>query len=80
MENVKIAEEAELHYLKSVFVCEVSFEIHLIKLMHTFLHALFPLYGVICMTVSERMLCKAAPYQFQQFLNLAYGKKKKFKK
>lgn len=62
MENVKISEEAELHYLKSVFVCEVSFEIHLIKLMHTFLHALFPLYSVICMTVSERMLCKAAPY------------------
>lgn len=51
--------------------------------MHTFLHTLFPLYSVICMAVSECILCEAAPYQFQQFLDLACGKeggKKKIKK
>ena len=80
MENVKLSQEAKLHYLKSVSVCEVSFEIHLIKMMHAFLHTLFPLYSVICMAVSERILCEAAPCQFQQFLDLACGKKKNFKK
>lgn len=72
MENVKVSQEAKLHCLKSGCDCEVSFKIHLIKLMHAFLHTLFPLYSVTCMAVSE-----ATPYQFQQFLGLAYGKQKK---
>lgn len=36
-----------------------------------FLHILLPLYSVTCMVVS-----KAAPYQFQRFLSLAYRKQK----
>lgn len=71
MENVKVSQEAKLHCLKSVCDCEVSFKIHLIKLMHT----LFPLYSVTFMAVS-----KATPYQFQLFLGLAYGKQKNKRK
>lgn len=67
MENVKVSQEAKLHCLKSVCDCAVSFKIHLIKLMHTFLHTLFPLYNVTCMAVSE-----AAPTSSRNFL--AYGK------
>lgn len=75
MEIVKVSQEAKPHCLKSVCDCEVSFKIHLMKLMHTFLHTLFPLYSDTCMAVSE-----AAPYQFQQFLGLAYGKQTKTNK
>lgn len=71
MENVKVSQEVKPHCLKSVCDCEVSFKIHLIKPMHTFLHTRFPLYSVTCMAASE-----AAPYQFLRFLGLAYGKQK----
>lgn len=38
MENAKISQKAELHYLKSLFVCEVSFEIHWLNWQTLFLH------------------------------------------
>lgn len=53
------------------FQCEISFEIHLIKLLN---YMLLPLSTVTCMAVCVCVLCEAALYRFQQFLGLAHEK------